>query len=105
MFATQFLESDLHDEVPSPGIYVSTVAAARMRASRSGNAMVQVVHVLESVPPAYERVSEYFVLEGVSARGLVFSRRRLVELFRACGLPPQAGDEITPGRIVGPVFG
>lgn len=101
MEATQFLDSDLSEEVPAPGIYASTITTARMRTSQSGNAMVQVVHALEAVQPGYDRVSEYFVLAGTSARGLALSRRRLVELFRACGLVPQPGEEIAPGRLVG----
>lgn len=98
---TQFLDSDLSNEVPMPGIYASTITTARMRSSRSGNAMVHVVHALEGLPPAYDRVSEYFVLEGASARGLAFSRRRLVELFRACGLTPRSSEDIAPARLQG----
>jgi hypothetical protein len=101
MEATQFLESDLGDEVPAPGIYASTITTARLRSSQSGNAMVHVVHALEGVPPGYDRVSEYFVLEGASARGLAFSRRRLVELYRACGLKPSPGAEIAPAELQG----
>lgn len=97
----QFHESDLADEVPAAGIYVSTVSSARLRSSRGGNAMVQVVHAIDGVAPAYDRVSEYFVLEGASARGLALSRRRLVELFRACGKAPAAGEEITPSALLG----
>jgi hypothetical protein len=101
MHATQFLDADLADEVPAPGIYVSTITTARMRSSQSGNPMVHVVHALEGVSPAYDRVSEYFVLEGASARGLAFARRRLVELFKAGGLPPHPGEEIAPARLQG----
>jgi len=101
MPSTQFADSDLCDEVPSPGIYASTITTARLRSSQSGNAMVHVVHALEGVRPGYDRVAEYFVLEGASARGLALSRRRLVELYRACGLRPRAGEEIAPGALQG----
>ena len=101
MEATRFLDSDLCEEVPTPGTYVSTVTTARLRSSQSGNAMVHVVHALEGVAAGYDRVSEYFVLEGASARGLALSRRRLVELFRVCGKTPAVGEEIAPGRIQG----
>ena len=101
MEAPQFLDSDLCEEVPPPGIYVSTITTARQRSSQSGNAMVHVVHALEGVPPAFERVPEYFVLEGASARGLALSRRRLVELFRACGLTPRPGEDIAPAGLQG----
>ena len=101
MEATQFLESDLSEEVPSPGLYVSTITTARLRSSQSGNVMVHVIHALESVRPGYDRVPEYFVLEGASARGLALSRRRLVELYRACGLRPQSGEAIAPAALQG----
>lgn len=101
MQATQFLDSDLDEEVPSPGTYASTITTARLRTSQSGNAMVQVVHALEGVRPGFDRVSEYFVLEGASARGLALSRRRLVELYRACGLAPRPGEEIAPVALQG----
>jgi hypothetical protein len=101
MHSNQFLDSDLSDEFPAPGIYPGTVTTARLRSSQNGNAMVHVVHALEGLPAAYDRVSEYFVLEGASARGLALSRRRLVELFRACGLTPRTGEDIDPGPLVG----
>lgn len=101
MESTQFLDADLSEEVPTPGLYVSTITTSRLRSSQSGNAMVHVVHAIEGVLPAYDRVSEYFVLEGASARGLALSRRRLVELFRACGLSPRPGEDIAPARLQG----
>jgi len=101
MEATRFLDSDLCEEVPTPGIYVSTITTARLRSSQGGNAMVHVVHALDGVAPAYDRVSEYFVLEGASARGLALSRRRLVELFRACAKAPTVGEEIAPAALQG----
>lgn len=101
MDATQFLDSDLSEEVPTPGTYVSTITTARLRPSQSGNAMVHVIHALEGVRPGHDRVSEYFVLEGASARGLALSRRRLVDLYRACGLTPRPGEEIEPVALQG----
>jgi hypothetical protein len=101
MDATQFADSDLAEELPAPGHYAATISTARLRSSQGGNSMVHVVYALEGVAAAYDRVSEYFVLEGASARGLALSRRRLVELFRACGLAPQPGEEIAPGRLAG----
>jgi hypothetical protein len=46
-------------------------------------------------------VTEYFVLAGGSARGVAWARRRLVQLYRACGVEPQAGDPIAPAALVG----
>lgn len=101
MHPTQFLDSDLSAELPTPGIYPGTVTTARVRSSQSGNAMVHVVYALEGLPAAYDRVSEYFVLEGASARGLALSRKRLVELFRACGFVPRAGEDIDAAKLLG----
>jgi hypothetical protein len=46
-------------------------------------------------------VSEYFVIEGGTARGRALSRRRLVQLYRACGLEPRAGDGIETADLLG----
>lgn len=97
----QFEESDLHDELPDPGFYPSTITTARLRRSASGNRMIQVVFALDGVSPGHDRVAEYFVLEGASGRGLALARRRLVELYRVCGLDPRPGDEIAPDDLVG----
>lgn len=101
MGATQFADSDLAEELPAPGFYNAMISTARLRSSQSGNAMVHVVYALEGVAAAYDRVSEYFVLEGASARGLALSRRRLVEMYRACGFAPRSGEDIDPGRLLG----
>jgi hypothetical protein len=63
--------------------------------------MVYLVVALDGVGSPYDRVSDYFVLEGVTPRGIACSRRRLVTLFRAAGLAPQAGDEIRPALLEG----
>jgi hypothetical protein len=59
--------------------------------------MLQVAYVLDGVEGA-TRVVEYFVLGG-SERGSVVARRRLRQLFQACGLEPRAGDEISPVEL------
>jgi hypothetical protein len=41
------------------------------------------------------------VFEGASERGAAMARRRLVEVYRACGLDPQPGDSISPSHLVG----
>ncbi len=96
-----FESSDFLDALPAPGTYRSTITSARLRRSAQGNQMVEVVYTLEDVAPGQERVSDYFVLEGVSPRGLAVARRRLVELYRACGLDPHSGDEIRLEDLVG----
>jgi hypothetical protein len=63
--------------------------------------MVAVSFAFDGVPPGRARVGDYFVLEGVSPRGLQVARWRLVALWRACGLHPGDGEEIRPGALVG----
>lgn len=101
MSTPRFEPADVSDELPTPGFYPSTITAARIRRSQSGNRMVHVVYAVEGVAPGHDRVAEYFVLEGASPRGLALSRRRLVELYRACGFDPREGDEIAPAELVG----
>jgi len=96
-----FEEADLSDALPAPGYYASTVTGARLRRSSSGNRMVHVVYALEGVAPGHDRVAEYFMVEGASPRGLQVAHRRLVDLYRACGREPCAGQEIAPEDLVG----
>ena len=96
-----FEASDLTDDLIEPGSYASTITTARLRRSQSGNRMVHVVHALEGISAGRDRVAEYFVLEGVSPRGLAMARRRLVALYRAAGLCPRDGDAILPEDLVG----
>jgi hypothetical protein len=98
---THFEEAELKDDRPAPGYYKSTITTARFRTSTSGNDMIQVVHELEGVAAGHDRVPEYFVLSGASARGVAMSRRRLVELYRACGVEPKHGTEIEPADLLG----
>lgn len=99
---TRFEPTDLSNEPPAPGYYPGTITGARWRtSSESGHRMLQVLYALSGVVPAYGCVAEYFVLEGASARGAAMARRRLVEVYRACGLDPQPGDAISPSQLIG----
>jgi len=89
-----FNTTDLNHEVPEPGYYPATITSVRIRTSYQGNQMLHVVFMLQDVPEGYQRVSDYFVLEGASSSGVATARRRLVRLCRACGLEPYIGDEI-----------
>jgi len=93
---------ELVEELPAPGYYLGCIERARFRQSSNHNRMLQVVHTLEGVEPAYQRVSDYFVLAGehVSVSGILFARRRLVELYHACGIFPADGDEILPAQLL-----
>lgn len=97
----RFEAGDLRDDLPQPGFYPSVVSTARFRKSEAGNAMLHVVHALEGATPGNDHVSEYFILSGGSPRGRALSRRRLVELFRACGIEPREGDPIEPADLLG----
>jgi hypothetical protein len=96
-----FDATDFQDELPPPGFYASSITTARFRRSERGNDMIQVVYALERGTPSHDHVSEYFVLVGGTARGRALSRRRLVELYRACGLDPRQGDAIDPSDLLG----
>ncbi len=94
-----FEHDDLTDELPAAGWYAGTIKSARFRHSSKGNRMLQVVHQLENVSAASAHVADYFVLEGTSERGVITARRRLVNLYRACGLAPREGAQIRPGDL------
>ena len=98
-----FEDGDFKDELPAPGYYRSTIGTARLRRSAtSGNDMVQVIHELEGVAPGgHDRVADYFVLAGGSPRGRALSRRRLLELYHACGVEPRPGEPIDPADLLG----
>lgn len=96
----RFLDTDVSG-APVPGWYPSTIVTACWRQSARNNRMVYLVHALESVPPAFSRISDCFVLEGASSRGLAYARKRLVAVFRACGRTPRSGEEINPGDLCG----
>jgi len=93
-----FLPADVQEQ-PPPGWYAATIAEACWRRSSRGNRMVYLVHALEGVSPPFHRICDCFVLEGASPRGLTYARKRLVEVYRACGLSPQAGKAIHPGDL------
>lgn len=95
-----FQPAELSDELPPPGYYPSRITSAGFRRSAQGNRMLQVVYTLDGVSPEHQLVADYFVLEGASPRGQFLSRRRLVQLYRACGFDPQQGDEISPTKLV-----
>lgn len=96
-----FEHCDLDRALPPPGFYASTISTARYRKSRGGNRMLVVVHALGDVPPPHDHVSDYFALEGVSPSGMATARRRLLRLYRACGIEPTAGAPIEPADLFG----
>ena len=96
----RFLAADIGGP-PRPGWYAGTVMTAGWRQSAHDNRMVHVVLSLEGVLPPFERIADYFVLEGATPRGRAYSRKRLVALFHAGGLWPQPGDEIRPEALAG----
>jgi hypothetical protein len=96
-----FERADFDDALPAPGFYPSTISAARYRVSRRGNRMLLVVHGLDGVTPPYDRVADYFTLDGVSPGGVATARRRLLRLYQACGIAPEPGAPIAPADLFG----
>ena len=89
---------DLRDHrlhLPAAGWYPARIQCTRFRRSPKGNRMLQVVYAVAEVEPAFTRIAEYFVLEGTTHWGLIWTRRRLVDLFRAVGLDPQPDAEVS----------
>lgn len=97
---TYFEHQDLSEELPAPGFYNGSITSAGFRQSAQGNRMLQVVYCLDSVSTSHQQVTDYFVVEGASPQGVSLGRRRLVELYRACGFQPTQGDEISPAELV-----
>jgi len=95
-----FHAEDLTQILPAPGCYAATITGARFRSSSRGNRMLQLALRLEGVPPAFQCLADYFVLEGASSLGLSVARRRLVQLYHACGFHPEEGDEVLPSNLV-----
>lgn len=95
-----FQPEDFSRILPAPGSYPATIRSARFRTSSRGNRMLHLVFALDGVPPAFACIADYFVLEGASALGRSVARRRLLELYRACGFHPEEGDEVLPSHLV-----
>lgn len=95
----RFRSDDFTHSLPPAGFYSCSIEAADVLDSQSGHEMLRVVFALEGVDLAHDRVWEYFVLQGVSPRGLAVARRRLVQLYHACGLRPADGDLIRPSDL------
>src|SRR4030042_3722279 len=91
-----FQEIDFNGLLPPEGYHPSVIDRARFRTSASGNMTLQVIYQLSDAPAGCDTAADYFVLAGSSERGLAVSRRRLIELYRACGFHPRQGDPIRP---------
>ena len=99
--AIHFEEGDF-ESVPLPeGYHDGVVDRARFHTSRQGNSTLQVLFQIEGAEAGYDTVAEYFVLSGSSERARAVSRRRLIELHRACGLSPAKGDPLRPQLLLG----
>jgi hypothetical protein len=96
--ALHFADEDFEGALPPEGVYAAVIERARFHTSRQGNTTLQVTCGIEGVD---EDIADYFVLSGASGRGRAVSRRRLIELYRACGFNPQPGDTIRPEELSG----
>jgi len=95
-----FSLEDLARILPTPGYYGCSITHAGFRHSSRGNRMLHVLFRLEGVNPAFQRLADYFVLEGASPHGIAVARRRLVQLYHACGFHPEEGEEILPCQLI-----
>ena len=98
--APQFEPDDL-DNLPSEGYHVAVIERARFHTSQQGNMTLQVVCRITDAAAGSDTAFDYFVLSGSSERARAVSRRRLLELYRGCGLSPRAGDLIRPNDLTG----
>jgi len=96
--ALYFADEDFDGALPPEGCYAAVIGRARFHRSRQGNTTLQVTRGIEQID---EDIADYFVLWGASERGRAVSRRRLIELLRACGFHPQPGDTIRPEDLPG----
>ncbi len=99
--ALNFEEGDFDGLLPAEGYYEAVVERARFHTSQQGNTTLQVTCEIVGVPAGHDVVADYFVLSGSTERGRAVSRRRLLELYRACGFSPKKGDPIQPGDLAG----
>lgn len=100
---TYFTFEDFDERLPDPGFYTVAIKDACFKQSANKNRMLQIVYALEAVDPAYRLIYDYFVLEGerVSPWGIILARRRLLQLYHACGIFPKEGDEIAATELCG----
>jgi hypothetical protein len=99
-----FEPDDIAGDLPPPGFYAATIVRAAFRDSAQGNRMIHVLFALELAGDDAHRpdypVPDYFVLDGATPRGVATARRRLVQLYRACGIQPRQGDPIHPDDLL-----
>jgi len=91
--AIHFVDGDFDGTLMPEGFYAAVIGRARFYTSRQGNTTLQVRCDIEG---SDDDVTDYFVLSGASERGRTVSRRRLIELYHACGFHPQPGVSIRP---------
>jgi hypothetical protein len=95
-----FQPKDLTAILPAPGYYHATIAGARFCTSSRANRMLRLALRAHAVASAFQSLADYFVLEGASSEGRSVARRRLVQLYHACGFYPEEGDEILPSHLI-----
>ncbi|MBM4318681.1 MAG: hypothetical protein FJ125_01665 [Deltaproteobacteria bacterium] len=96
-----FEPADFSEDLPPAGAYPCTVTSVRLARSAGGNRMVVVTFRLEGLRLGRSEVIEYLVLEAGNPRAVAISRRRLLQLVRACGLEPEPGTPLRTAELVG----
>jgi hypothetical protein len=95
-----FSLQDLSPVLPAAGLYNATITQAGLRHSSRGNRMLYVLLRLDGLCISFQRLADYFVLEGASPQGIFVARRRLLQLYYACGFHPEEGQEILPSQLI-----
>lgn len=89
----RFTQEELFQGPIPSGTYPAEIRRAREAKSRGGHPMIVVWLQLGGQQGAGREVADYFVTAGVSPHALAVARRRLLSLFRACGLDPSPDEE------------
>lgn len=97
----RFDQHSIEAVIPDEDDYRALVHSVKERVSERGNATIHVVYGVPDVDPAWEWVSEYFVVSCLNPRAVAIGQRRLFSLCRACGLVPCEGEEVDLGQLVG----
>jgi hypothetical protein len=84
----RFTQEELFQGPIPNGTYPAQIRSAHEAQSRGGHPMIVVWLKLDGQKGAGRNITDYFVTDGVSAHALAVARRRLLSLFRACGLDP-----------------
>lgn len=96
----RFTAEDLNCQVP-PGTYVARIVDAIEKKSRKSNPMVEVQIEIQHGDCTGEVLKDHFVTGGESRRAVQIGKRRLVRLFRICGVDVKPGRDANLSDLIG----